>query len=158
MFIIDDKIDKQIISEYYNKISKHYDIHINHGADPLEWYPARNIVLSNNDKLITIVKDLLESYLRVELTLNFAELQTWPIGSKANLHTHEYRPREDYNSLLYLNNNFTGGNFYTDNLQIEPVEGRLTFFDGRVVPHGVKKVFDNHRHTAIFWWKNTNFK
>jgi len=75
-------------------------------------------------------------------------------------HTHTYKrdeKREDYNSLLYLNDDFDGGVFFAEAMGITPVPGRLTFFDGTKVPHGLTKVSKAHRHTIIFWWKDTQF-
>ena len=157
MFVIDNQIDKEIIEEYYNRISRHYDTMVSNGFPPMEWYPTRNIPLLNNDKLVRKVKKIIESNLRVKLTLHSAELQTWPIDSFSPAHTHERRDKEeDFNSLLYLNDDFEGGIFYADTgINIQPVTGRLTFFDGKVIPHGVSPVKAKHRHTAIFWWKET---
>jgi len=60
---------------------------------------------------------------------------------------------------LYLNSNFNGGTFYTDcGIRVNPMPGRLTFFNGREVMHGVTPVENNHRYTIIFWWKKTKFE
>jgi len=55
----------------------------------------------------------------------------------------------DYNSLLYLNDNFSGGEFFTETgLTIKPIPGRLTFFDGSIVTHGVNKSL---RSSSIYY-------
>ena len=60
----------------------------------------------------------------------------------------------EYNSLIYLNEKFKGGEFYTKNgINLKPKKGMLTFFNGQTVHHGVKKVFNNDRKTIIFWWR-----
>ena len=72
------------------------------------------------------------------------------------LHVHDHNGRENikYNSLIYLNENFLGGNFVTSKgIDIKPKKGMLTFFNGQTVCHGVKTVLQNDRKTIIFWWE-----
>ena len=161
MHIFDNQIDAKIVDEYYDKISEHYRLMLNEGFPPHHWYPTRNINLSHTDKLIFLVKNIIENNLKVKLTLAQAELQTWPMNMESYFHVHHLRAdknNEDFNSLLYLNDDFEGGQFHTKSgIEIKPVKGRLTFFDGSTIPHAVKKVYKKHRHTAIFWWKNTEF-
>jgi hypothetical protein len=60
--------------------------------------------------------------------------------------------------LLYLNDDFEGGEFFTDTgIRIKPKKNRLTFFNGSAIPHGLTKVEKAHRYTIIFWWKGTRF-
>ena len=117
------------------------------------------MTLDDDDKIIKMVQDLLESKLRLKLTCHHAELQTWPIGVDSPLHVHEKsggREKGDYNSLLYLNDNFEDGEFYTSHgVTIKPKKNRLTFFDGKNIPHGVKQIYGHHRYSVIFWWINT---
>ena len=117
--------------------------------------------LANLQEEICIrVINCLQSNLNVKLTLESSELQTWIINTNGPSHNHGDNGRQltDYNSLLYLNNDFNGGEFYTENgLIVKPKPGRLTFFDGRNINHGVADIYDNNRYTMIFWWKNTKF-
>ena len=60
-----------------------------------------------------------------------------------------------YNSLIYLNDDFKGGEFFTRNgIKLKPQAGMLTLFDGSKVSHGLKKVKNKDRKTMIFWWAN----
>ena len=60
-----------------------------------------------------------------------------------------------YNSLIYLNDDFKGGEFFTRNgIKLKPQAGMLTLFDGSKVSHGLKKVKNKDRKTIIFWWAN----
>lgn len=112
------------------------------------------------DEVFDIVINLLKTKLNVDLELVRIELQTWPINTNGPLHSHnESNEKTDYNSLLYLNDDFNGGEFYTENgLIVRPTPGRLTFFDGFNIRHGVADIYDNNRYTMIFWWNNTKFK
>ena len=112
-----------------------------------------------NLSITSKIKNFLEEKCNCGLTCSQAQIQLWPISSSSDLHVHTYNGREntDYNSLLYLNNNFNGGEFITKNLVITPEPGMLTFFDGSKIYHGVNEVKNKHRYTLIFWWKNTLF-
>lgn len=159
MHIIDTDIDRAVLKSYYDTISAHFKLQVEAGNPYMEFYPTRNIRLSNDDPLVGTVKEILERELRVRLTLSEAELQTWGVDSYSEMHVHDERAAcEDYNSLLYLNHDFQGGCFFTgEGIAIQPLTGRLTFFNGKTVPHGVTPVKGKHRHTAIFWWKETRF-
>ena len=107
------------------------------------------------------VINFLKTRLNVEFDLQRAELQTWPMNTNGPMHSHNQGGANDtdYNSLLYLNDDFNGGEFLTENgLIVRPTSGRLTFFDGFNIKHGVGDIYDGNRYTMIFWWKNTKFK
>jgi hypothetical protein len=91
--------------------------------------------------------------------LQDSAIQVWPKGGGSSFHKHDSKGREDgdYNSVLYLNDNFWGGEFKTLHEQIKPSPGLLTLFDGKNTYHGLNKSRFNHRYTIIFWWKNTKF-
>lgn len=158
--VFDNVLSESKVDYFYNTIKNHFLDRLEEGYNSADWYPTRNISLDNDNPVIEEIKDFIESKLRVKLTPDSAELQTWPIGSDSDLHIHDAvgRMHGDYNSLLYLNDDFDDGEFYTENgIIIKPMKNRLTFFNGRYTYHGVKKVARNHRHTIIFWWKNTQF-
>ena len=112
------------------------------------------------EKTFLKVKKLIETRCNLELQLESAELQTWPMNTDGPAHIHDgYRSLTDFNSLLYLNDDFDGGEFYTeDGIIVRPKPGRLTFFDGSKVKHGVNEIYNGNRFTMIFWWKKTKFK
>ena len=94
--------------------------------------------------------------LNFNLSIRQAQIENWNIGSNSNLHIHDNKGRENgkYNSLIYLNEDFDGGEFFTKNgIVIKPKIGKLTLFNGSKVYHGVKKVYKKDRLTLIFWWK-----
>ena len=86
-----------------------------------------------------------------------AQLQVWPEGSKRELHIHNDKGREDivFNSMLYLNDNFLGGEFYTkEGIILKPRPGLFTTFNGQKLWHGVQPVTKNTRYTISFQWQS----
>lgn len=62
-----------------------------------------------------------------------------------------------YSTVIYLNNDFVGGQTYFDSLgmQIEPVPGRLVAFScGPEHVHGVRKINGGIRKTLISFWSD----
>ena len=159
MFIFDNVLSESEVTTYHNFISNHYKNMISLGHDPGKWHPTRNVNITR-DSIVIKIREFIESNIRVKLTVGDAEMQTWPVGSYSLPHVHDDNGRAegDYNSLLYLNEDFSGGEFFTQTgIIIKPVRSRLTFFNGRETYHGLNPVQGVNRHTIIVWWKNTEF-
>jgi hypothetical protein len=130
-----------------------------HDPDAVDGWNHRTVCITDRP-VAQRVKSFLEKHLNCTLVLQQAQIQVWPVGHHSGMHRHDYNGREsaDFNSLLYLNEDFVGGEFFTgDGLTITPKKGLLTFFDGRKVWHGVNKVQNKNRYTFIFWWTDTKF-
>lgn len=91
------------------------------------------------------------------------QLVRWPIGSSQSPHADaEYEdqsdhpsPWRDYGSIIYLNDNYIGGNTYFVNklTAIKPKSRTLAVFPGTLeYTHGVSKVTDNVRYTIASFW------
>ena len=107
------------------------------------------------------VTDKAKKFVTEELNLRVrcaqAQLQVWPEGSKRELHIHNDKGREDivFNSTLYLNDNFLGGEFYTkEGIILKPRPGLFTTFNGQRLWHGVQPVTKNTRYTISFQWQS----
>lgn len=109
------------------------------------------------DDIVNKVKDHIESKLNLTLQCQDIQYQVWKIGSFSTPHVHDESGRSmcDYNTLIYLNDDFDGGEFYTLNEIIPVKKGNITFFNGEKIWHGVKPVKNNDRYTIILWWYNT---
>jgi hypothetical protein len=106
--------------------------------------------------LINKVQAFIYQHCQLSLVCNQAQIQVWPVGSSSELHRHDSRGRENttMNSMLYLNEDFEGGEFYTEDLfTYKPEQGTLTLFNGRTLYHGVLPVKISNRYTIIFWWQ-----
>jgi leucine proline-enriched proteoglycan (leprecan) len=75
-----------------------------------------------------------------------------------DMEVHQDQNHRDYSSVLYLNDNFTGGKTYfpSDNFTCNPKKGKIIFFSSRTY-HGVTKVISGERYTLPCWYsKNQN--
>jgi hypothetical protein len=119
----------------------------------LDW-KYRTIDITTHS-IVQQVEDYWNNYFKTDkLKISQAQIQLWPIKSYSVKHIHNANNREgtNYNSMLYLNNNYMGGEFFTDKITLKPKPGMLTFFDGQKTYHGVKPVYWNNRYTIIFWF------
>ena len=83
--------------------------------------------------------------------INWFEIVKWPVNSEHVLHFDE---RTTCTSIVYLNDNFEGGQtYYEDNTIFQPARGRGLFFNGNYYKHGVKKVSKNTRYVVASWYK-----
>ena len=149
---IDDKECKYWIS-FSKNISKNVREKYEHTVNELWKYRTVNITQSN---IVNKVEEYINKKLKLNLKIKEAELQNWIVNSSSELHTHvnEFRKDTNYNSMLYLNDDFLGGEFYTESgIVLKPKKGMLTLFNGATVKHGVKKVLEKDRYSIIFWWK-----
>jgi hypothetical protein len=156
VFIYENFLERSMCQPYINKISEKWAKlrHLENGN--INWI-IRTIDITS-DPIISKVKSFLEEQLSVRLTCFQAQIQIWPENFEGNLHKHDSNGREhtDFNSLIYLNDEYGGGEFHTEKgVCYKPTIGALTFFNGAVNMHGVKKISGCDRFTLIFWWTNT---
>ncbi len=156
VFIYENFLERSLCQPYINKITD-YCNKFREDTDRIINWNKRTIDITS-DPIVRKVKLFLEEQLSVRLNCSQAQIQLWPENYEGKLHKHDSNGREntDFNSLIYLNDNYEGGEFYTEKgVCYKPVAGALTFFNGAVNMHGVKKITGSDRFTLIFWWSNT---
>lgn len=153
MHIFDNVISKPACDEYMYRIDKIYNERCDRGLDPMK-FSTRLIDIDKEEPINSLVKEYIEDRVKAKLYLCWSQLQMWPLGSLSVRHIHDdvRAGQATHNSLLYLNDDFVGGEFFTDDMIIKPVPGRLTFFDGSKIYHGVNPIHIKHRYSIIFWW------
>ena len=93
------------------------------------------------------------------------DIVTWRSGMELKPHVdnmHIYNPylkhntpHRDYSSIIYLNDNYEGGNtiFPNQNYKTTPKAGKLIVFpSGSSHPHGVTEVTSGVRYTLAMWF------
>jgi hypothetical protein len=102
--------------------------------------------------IVDVIQFILEKELNIKLFCTLAAFQIRGVNQEENLHVHSPY-KSDYNSVLYLNDNFIDGEFYTEEgIVHKPKIGDLIFFNGKKIKHGVKKIHGNKRMAINFWW------
>ena len=149
VYVLKNFISSEECDTYFKKIKD-----IGYQPKRLPW--SDRIVPITTDPIVEKVTNFLNKRFNLKLKIESAQLQNHHVNSFAGLHVHDHNGREHivYNSLIYLNDNFEGGQFITRNgIIIKPEKGMLTFFNGQTVYHGVNRVLNKDRKTIIFWWK-----
>ena len=89
--------------------------------------------------------------------IDWFEIVKWPIGSKQGLHFDMAKNHTILSSIVYLNDNFEGGQTYFEEGTIfKPKMGRGLFFNGQYYKHGVNTVEQNIRYVVAAWYKKLN--
>jgi len=92
-----------------------------------------------------------------------AGIRRWDAGEEQELHgdgeNRDGTPNEtyivDYGSIMYINDNYLGGEIYfpQHGIEITPKAGMLIFFpSGSYYLHGVRKVLEGVRYTSPHFW------
>ena len=141
-----------LISFYKNNKDKSvsFKLEENEGLQP-RW-PLN--IIENEAEFIFLQNKLNQKSLYVNNSvLDYVQIVKWPIGAKQFPHYDVAYEHTALASIIYLNDNFRGGEFYTQKDKIIPEPGLMLFFNGQEIKHGVKKVLKKDRKTIIIWWK-----
>jgi hypothetical protein len=109
------------------------------------------------------VKDIIEKNFNVVLGPNVPHIVAWRVGNGQAPHadkelpdgTPNMYPGNDIASLMYINDEYSGGEIYFPNqgVQVKPKSGSLIFFPGdKEYLHGVHQVTDGIRFTSPAFW------
>ena len=151
--LIKDAVDKDTLDKLLSKAKKSFDL----SKVKIDDISTRCVLLDDLFLLLNI-KNKLETKFNISLDIQAMEINCWCVGSESTRHIHDENNRDGtkYNAILYLNNDYEGGEFFTDSMQYKPNAGDLLFFNGQTIYHGLNKVKKNHRYNIIFWWKDNN--
>jgi len=154
--VLDDKVhvfenylSKEACERYLKKIK---DIGY---REKLASWEERTTDISD-DPIAETVRHFLNNRFYINLELDQVQTQNWHINSYGPLHKHDRDGRQNtvFNSLIYLNDDFEGGEFITSTgFVLKPKQGMLTFFNGSKIIHGTRRTLSKDRKTLIFWWK-----
>lgn len=109
--------------------------------------------INNND----IPKKLGRIEKQFKIILNYWEIVKWPPNSFQDWHYDGIiNPKNHFTGILYLNDNFIGGETVVNNQFIKPIKGSFVFFQGSQLLHKVKKIEEGDRFTIPCWFRNFN--
>ena len=88
------------------------------------------------------------------LQINYFQIVKWPTGESQPEHKDfDYHP---YTSILYLNDDYTGGETIVDGTTIIPEKNKLIGFEGDKMTHSVNEITEGTRYTIPCWYKHAN--
>ena len=115
---------------------------------------VQKIKLKEKRKLLT------QDYFNKKLELSNLHMMVWEVGHEMTPHSdyganNEF-PGRDYASVIYLNEDYVGGDIYFPDLGVthKPKKGQLVSFHGGNTFHGVKRISEGTRFTNICWFQN----
>ena len=144
----------------------------NHETQPFFWnrtrgidkFPSSSLLKSIRDKMLNVAKVL---YNQNSLVVDYVDVVTWydgqemkPHSDSVDIHTgipYAYCSSRIYSGVLYLNDDYEGGETYFPNLNksVKPLKGKFVLFPANVeYTHGVNKISTkNYRYTMPIWFK-----
>ena len=83
------------------------------------------------------------------MTPDNLEIVMWPKDSFMNLHCDN---KDTLAFIIYLNEDYVGGETIVDKKKIEPKTGRVVIFSNGRLEHSVNKIEEGTRYTLIGWY------
>jgi hypothetical protein len=100
-------------------------------------------------------KLIVEANKHDKVFLDYADLVAWH-GDGVFMEEHKDYSHQSLSSILYLNDNYEGGETMVGNKIIKPETGKVIFFTGTKIPHSVKKLTKGRRYTIPSWYCRYN--
>tara|TARA_R110000824_G_scaffold17577_14_gene71099 strand:- start:2605 stop:3063 length:459 start_codon:yes stop_codon:yes gene_type:complete len=86
--------------------------------------------------------------------VDWLQIIKWKVSDGQKLHFDTASDQTTLSSILYLNDNFKGGEtYFKDGSFFAPINGRMLYFDGNYFKHGVKPITKGTRYTLAAWYK-----
>jgi hypothetical protein len=150
---------RQIDPDIRNFIGFHWGT-----TDQSRLYLSQPIIHASMHKAIRDIQSLMENHFNLSLKLKRCLVQTIYPGGEVGHHWDDYYAEEEegiaqnvYSAILYLSNDYEGGeiNFSKLDIELKPDPGTLVFFPGiEQFEHGVNKVISGERTNFILFFNN----
>ena len=137
------------------KFDKNYGAkYLGGNVDPITLNMTDDELFSN---VINSVTDLCKTF-ESEIVLDYVGVVRWPIGTFMKPHIDDNNVHEPdvFASMLYLNDNFTGGSTLFEDIEIKPKPGKLIIFSNHEHLHYVSEVGGAERFVLSFWYSRPN--
>lgn len=144
--IVDDFITSNEINLLLNFYKENNNYTFKHGST----YP-----LSIDSYFFELRNKINMFFKPIDICIDWWQVVHWPINSFQDLHYDNTDKKTTLSSILYLNNNFNGGEtYFEEGTIISPKLNRCLIFDGKKYKHGVNKINKGDRYTLAIWYKN----
>lgn len=105
-----------------------------------------------NDSFLNKIK-IIENKFAVKI--NYYEIVKWPEKSQQDWHKDGLvKIDNNHSGILYLNENFVGGETVIEDKKIRPKTGSFVFFEGSKLMHKVNQIIQGSRYTMPCWFRN----
>jgi hypothetical protein len=106
---------------------------------------------SGNFKEIETILNNFIKKINKNYVINYFEIVKWPCGESQKEHfDFEYHP---YTTILYLNDDFEGGETVVGHKYIIPEKNKLVGFEGNKIIHKVNEIKKGSRYTLPCWYR-----
>ena len=147
--------DNFISREQSRYIINYYKTHLDSVNQYNLTYPLS--ILNTTDYSLKTISDRILSIckrFKNDVDLDNLEIVKWPVKSHMKFHK-DTKTGDVFASILYLNDNYIGGNTAFDSFQVDPKVGRLLIFSNSQYKHHVTKVIGKHRYALSFWYNTS---
>ena len=147
VYILKNFLSNKECDKYFKMIDD-----IGYNAKPIPW--EERAVEITTDPIVDKVTKYINERFNLNLIVEQAETQNHNINSYSVFHVHDHEVRKHivYNSLLYLNDNFEGGETIVNKVKIKPKKGLMILFSGNNIKHGVNTIKKGERYTIPCWY------
>mgnify|MGYP003112559718 CR=1 FL=1 len=148
------EIKNFISSEESNKLIQFHEKNFN--LNNKYCFMHRNTAVMNHPmftKFTNIAKALTKFIKNINnnYVINYFQIVKWPMEESQGPHLDfDYHP---YTSIIYLNDDFEGGETVVLDKTILPEKNKLISFEGNRILHKVNKITKGIRYTVPCWYK-----
>jgi len=104
----------------------------------------------NFKEMTTILNNFIKK-INKNYVINYFEIVRWPSGASQKEHfDFEHHP---YTTILYLNDDFEGGETVVEHKPIIPEKNKLIGFEGNKIIHKVNEIKKGSRYTLPCWYR-----
>ena len=152
-------IDKFLTPEECQSTIKYYESHKKDAKSfrdvfPLPLFDQLVLDEKTNNNLSFLNIKLNKIAKEFNSQVDWLQIVKWPIGAHQELHIDDASDKTTLSSIVYLNDEFEGGQTYFEEGTIfKPKIGRGLFFNGQYYKHGVLPVKKHIRYVVATWYK-----
>ena len=96
--------------------------------------------------------DAAKYYCEEPISYGWSEIVEWETNSWQDSHVDDVHPNTVFTSISYLNDNYTGGQTFIEDMEVTPKQGRVVLFYGMEYNHGVRLIINGTRYTIPSWY------
>jgi len=100
--------------------------------------------------------DAAKTYCDETIIYGWSEIVKWKTNAWQGSHIDVAHPDTIFTAISYLNDNYTGGETFIEDMNVTPKQGRVAFFHGMQYVHGVRLITEGTRYTIPSWYNKPN--